>query len=234
VLTDGFKDAAVILAHKEQALPLLRAAYAAASGEKHKLRCAQILAVLGDDTGINDLIAAIDRAKELDKGWRYKGWQFGHDMSPLDRLIYAVGCTGNRRGVRPIVKKLKLLTERSEFSHFRAMALALERIGDPAAATPLAEILAKPGIQGHVMQTIDDALKRAKVRDTRDYKQRRNAIRELMLARALFRCGDRGGLGKRILKAYTKDLRGHFLRHANAVLEEAEQKSTRIIRKERG
>ena len=42
------------------------------------------------------------------------------------------------------------------------------------------------------------------------------------MARALFRCGDYGDLGRTVLTAYTNDLRGHFARHAKAVLE-AEQ-----------
>ena len=48
---------------------------------------------------------------------------------------------------------------------------------------------------------------------------RRISLRELLLARALYRCGDHNGLGKTILTEYTKDLRGHLARHAKAVLE---------------
>jgi len=47
---------------------------------------------------------------------------------------------------------------------------------------------------------------------------RRDSIRELSLARALYRCGDYGGIGEQILRAYTEDLRGHLARHAQAVL----------------
>ena len=48
---------------------------------------------------------------------------------------------------------------------------------------------------------------------------RRESLRELLLARALYRCGDHNGLGKKILQQYTQDLRGHLSRHAQAVLE---------------
>jgi hypothetical protein len=48
---------------------------------------------------------------------------------------------------------------------------------------------------------------------------RRESLRELLLARALYRCGDYQGVGKRILESYTHDLRGHLARHAQAVLE---------------
>jgi hypothetical protein len=40
-----------------------------------------------------------------------------------------------------------------------------------------------------------------------------------VLARALFRCGDYQGVGKKILESYTQDLRGHLARHAQAVLQ---------------
>jgi len=44
--------------------------------------------------------------------------------------------------------------------------------------------------------------------------------RELVLARALYRCGDHQGVGETILRAYAADLRGHYARHAAAVLAE--------------
>jgi putative ABC transport system permease protein len=52
---------------------------------------------------------------------------------------------------------------------------------------------------------------------------RRESLRELMLARALYRCGDRDGLGEKILRDYIQDLRGHLARHAKAVLEEGRE-----------
>jgi hypothetical protein len=43
-------------------------------------------------------------------------------------------------------------------------------------------------------------------------------LREIVLARALYRCGDHQGLGRKILEEYRHDLRGLFARHASAVL----------------
>jgi hypothetical protein len=45
-----------------------------------------------------------------------------------------------------------------------------------------------------------------------------------MYARALYRCGDHDGLGEKILKQYTQDLRGHLARHAQAVLKEGNRR----------
>lgn len=49
---------------------------------------------------------------------------------------------------------------------------------------------------------------------------RRESLRELLVARALYRCGDHEGMGRKILENYTGDLRGHLARHARAVLDE--------------
>ncbi len=58
---------------------------------------------------------------------------------------------------------------------------------------------------------------------TNAVQTRRESLREVALARALFRCGDYGNMGRQILTEYTKDLRGHFARHAKAVLEQGER-----------
>ena len=49
---------------------------------------------------------------------------------------------------------------------------------------------------------------------------RRESLRELFLARALYRLGDHNGVGAATLRAYATDLRGHLARHAQAVLNE--------------
>ncbi len=47
---------------------------------------------------------------------------------------------------------------------------------------------------------------------------RNQSLRELVLARSLFRTGDKEGLGEKILSDYARDLRGHYARHAIDVL----------------
>ena len=53
-----------------------------------------------------------------------------------------------------------------------------------------------------------------------DTTTRQTSLRELFLARALFRCGDQDGLARRILEEYSQDLRGHWARYAQSVLQE--------------
>jgi len=72
-------------------------------------------------------------------------------------------------------------------------------------------------MSGHVISDVASAGQRSGP-DPNDNTTRQTSIRELALARALYRCGDKDGLGKKILTAYTQDLRGHIARHARAVL----------------
>jgi hypothetical protein len=118
-----------------------------------------------------------------------------------------------------ILQKAVTLNAQSEFSHWRAVALALEAIGDPTAAPALSEMLGRPGMTGHVHVTVDIARERSGL-SPGDNKTRDQSIRELGLARALYRCGDKDGLAKKILNEYAQDLRGHFARHAQMVLED--------------
>jgi len=214
------RNVAVILARPEISSPLLRKAYQKAASEADKLAYAQILAAMGDNSGMSTLIAALDAAPGWDKGWNYTGMgQFGQSLSRLDTLIVAMGRTRDRRALDAILRKAAQLDSNSEFSHHRAVALALESIGDPAAAATLSSLLAKPAMRGYAIPTVESARERTGM-DPNDNVARSVSIRELGLARALYRCGDRDGLGRKILGEYSEDLRGHLARHARAVLED--------------
>ena len=218
-VVNDFEELDIVLSHQADAMGLLQKAYRAAEISKSKLIYAHILGMLGDGTGVETLLDAV-QSRELDKGWNYTGMgQFGPSQSPLDSLIVALGRTGDKRALGPIVEKVKQIDVKSEFSHSRAVALALESLSDIRAAKPLAELLQKPGIMGHAFTGIEEAARRTPPSGT-DTQTRNTSLRELILARALYRCGDYEGLGEKILREYSRDLRGHYSRHARAVLEE--------------
>jgi flavin-dependent dehydrogenase len=213
----NFDGLEVIFAQPERALALLRKACQSAENEDAKLIYAHILATFGEATGAEVLLAAV-KARDWDKGWNFTGMgQFGASMSPLDSLIIALGGTGDRRAVDVIVEKLGQLDAKSEFSHFRAVAMALETLAVPAAAKPLAELLKRPGMTGYAFTDIEQARRRTPDSPA-DTSTRNCSLRELFLAGALYRCGDYEGLGGKILKEYERDLRGHYARHALSVL----------------
>ncbi len=214
------RGAAVILTDPARALPLLREAYRAATGAD-RLTYAKALATLGADDGVATLVEEVRGADQWDEGWNYRGMgQFGAALSPLDVLIIQLGQAGDRRSLPAILEKMALLNARHDFSHHRAVGLAVEMLADPVAAQPLAELLAKDGMTGHVQRDVATAKQQGVSGGTNAERTRREALREIMLARALYRCGDYQAIGRRILEDYTHDLRGHLARHAKAVLEQ--------------
>lgn len=209
---------AVIFAQPTEAVPLLEKAHAKAKGDE-KLAYAHILAMLGNGAGGDTLMERIRAASDFDKGWNYRGMgQFGRSLSELDSYIVALSRTGHPRLVDVVLEKLDKLDASAEFSHHRACAMALEKAGDRKAAKALAALLRKPGMSGFATTDLETAQKQMRASPT-DNVQRNESLRELVLARALYRCGDQDGLGEKILRQYAEDLRGHYARHAQAVLE---------------
>ncbi len=204
-----FDPISIILSQPDDSLPLLHDAYRSTQKEENKGIYAHILGMMGDGTGSETIIQAIES-----RGWDEKGNLYGRRQSPLDDLIIALGRTRDPHGLEPILEKLEQLDAKSVFSHHRAVALALEAIGDPKAARPLAELLKKPGITGYAATDLESAKR----------QERYESLRELILARALYRCGDYQGLGEKILREYENDLRGHQSRHAHAILKEKQNK----------
>jgi HEAT repeat protein len=212
---------AKILAQPAEAAPLLRAMHETAVENEMRVRCAQALAFMGDPTGASTLIAELDSTKGLDEGRHYHGWGWT-PPSRLDSLILALGRTGDRRATGPILAKLEALETRGDFSHVRAIAAALEALRDPAAAQALAALLDKTlqgsPMSGHAIKTLEDARQWIN-QPARDGRPRYLSLRELLVARALFRCGDHHGIGRKVLMEYTQDLRGPFASHALGVLD---------------
>ncbi len=222
-LPNGFDQLEVVLDNWDIAQPILREAYAEDTDENYGQRAfAHVLGMMGDATGAANLAKAVAAKKEWDAGWRYKGMgQYGPNMSPLDSLIIALGRTKSPLALKPILEKAALLTPTSELSHFRAVALALEALGVPGAAKPLADLLRLPGISGHAVTSIQTALKSENNPPIgTENSVRDKVLPEIHLARALYRCGDYESVAEKILRAYASDLHAHYARHAQAILNE--------------
>ena len=225
-VADGYKGLEVLLAQPEEALPLLREAHASARREEAKRVYAHILGMMHDAAGTETLVRTVRGIETWDEGWNFRGMgQFGRSISPLDSYVIALGRTGSPEALSPILAKVRLLDAGQAFSHHRAVAMALEALG-PAlaperrkeAARVLAAVLAKPGMTGYATTTVAEAEEKALPGGRTATQPRNNSLRELILARALYRLGDQEGLGERILRTYAADLRGHYARHARAVL----------------
>ena len=143
----------VVMAQWDDSLPMMRAAYSAASGDAAR-RYAVVLGMMGDPIGVSNLIATVESYAAWDEGWNFTGMgQSNEALSPLDSCIIALGRTGDRNAMSCLLAKAALLTASSEFSHFRAMSLAFEALGDPAGAVALHAMLQFPGMMGMRAQT---------------------------------------------------------------------------------
>lgn len=209
----------VLAAEPDVALELLREGYESGTlDQKIRTYYAKIMGVLGDPTGIDDLIEAVNSYNQWDQGWDYRVYGvYGDCRSELDSLVMALGLSGSPKGLEAVLNKAALLDANSEFSHHRAVAVALEAINHPEGAKALAELLSKPGMRGYAVKTLDDAKRLYFIGDIthtlRDY-----SLRELILAKALYATGDHQGIGKAILEEYAQDLRALYSSHAAAVL----------------
>jgi len=212
---DDYRELAVIFGNRDAALPLLREAYAAADGAR-ALRLAHLLGLLGDATGVETLMAHVD-AQPWDQGWDFRGMgQFGFSLSPLDSMIVALGRTGCPDVIEVLLRKADTLPEAAEFSHFRALTLAFEAIPDPRAVPRFTRFL--KAVQGGARQSIAEQLREVPESDV-DTLERNRELKELLLARGLFACGDPDGVAETVLRAYSQDLHGHYARHARSLLE---------------
>ncbi len=216
---DNLKGLEIVLWDREKGIRALTDNFYLTQNEKDKLVYARILGMIGIADGWKELIKAIDSFDDWDEGWNFRGMgQFGRSLSYLDSLIIAAGRTKKTEVLPSLFRLMKKLTPESEFSHFRAVAIALETIGNKKAAKPLFELIQMPGVRGHAIQDIETA-KKIEPKSKTDTTTRNSSLRELILGRALYRCGDYNGVGNQILNEYSKDLRGHYYRHANGVLE---------------
>jgi HEAT repeat protein len=176
--------------------------------------------MLGRDDGA-ELVLAKFKAMDWDLGWNYRGMgQFNRSVSWVDSYAIALGHAKVRAAVPALIEKADKLTEKSEYSHFRAIARALEEIGDKSAAPALARVLKRPGIAGHAQKMQTEVPVFAGYSNKAGDWERTLSLREICIARALYRLGDTpDGLGRRTLEAYAADPRRAFATHARLVLD---------------
>ena len=218
-LADDYKGLPVLLTDRSRALPRIQGAFQAAEGEA-KVVYAHVLAMLGQPDGERQLLAKFS-ATDWDRGWNYRGMgQFNRSVSWVDSYAIALGHCRSKAAVPALISKAGQLTEKSEYSHFRAIARALEEIGDPRGAEALATVLRRPGIGGRWQTMGAEPPVVPGYQNTAGDWERTLSLRELCLARAIFRLGDTpDGLGRKTLEHYAADPRRAYARHARMVLD---------------
>lgn len=207
-----------LLLDPERSFSKLKKVIEVSKKESQREAASFILGMYGHKEGQSELMKLVSKQKTWDKGWNYRGMgQFGTSSSPLDNLIIAMGRAGDEE-ILPVLKPLvNQLHKDSEFSHYRAIAIACESVRSSKASALLSNLLNNLG-RSHVTKTMEEAQSKM-IKGRTDNLTRNNSLRELVVARALYRCGDKDGLAEKRLTEYAKDLRGHFALHAKSVLE---------------
>jgi len=144
--------------------------------------------------------------------------QFNRSVSWVDSYVIALGRAKSKKALPALVDKAQALSATNEFSHFRAVAMALESIGDRSAAPALGALLAKEGVGGHAIAMQAQLPVIPNYANQEGDKERSLCLRELAVARALYRLGDHEGRGEKALRAYANDPRGAYAKHAKLVL----------------
>jgi flavin-dependent dehydrogenase len=217
-LPDGYKGLGVVLTDYARSVPLLKDAYAQAREPEARFVYAHVLGMMGHADGEKELIEKV-KGLGWDKGWNFRGMgQFNRSVSWVDSTIIALGRARSKAAVPAILEKVHALSAADEFSHFRAVALALEAIGDRSAAPALGALLAKEGVGGYSFAMGPDIPVIKNYANREGDKERSDCLRELALARALYRLGDHEGRGEKTLRAYANDPRGAYAAHAKLVL----------------
>ena len=216
-VAEDYAGLGVLLTDTELCKKLVRDQIKSATGEA-KVNYASILCILGDSEYSSVLRDKIDGIKEWDKGWHYTGMhQFGMCMSRLDALIIALGKSGDASALDVVLDKAKMLYPEDYFSHFRAVAMAAENMGSSKAVDTLYDMLTMPGMRYHAVSNYTEA-RDMNVPNTIDVTFRNKALKELHVARALYMCGDKNGLGEETLMRYAYSLQGHYARYATEIL----------------
>lgn len=227
-------------ADPKRAIPLLEKAYAtAAESSPERLVYAHVLGMLGSKTGVGSLVKALEGTKAWDAGWQYRGMgQYGRPVSLIDSYIIALARSGKAEDGRAAVTALaKKLNGTEAYSHYRALALYYETIGGKDSAEVLVGLLKLSGVSGHAFSWEKNGAPRIAEYHVYNFRsphkdryqnaagesefERTRCLKELCLARALYRAGDADGLGRRTLEAYAADPRRAYAEHAQKVLAKA-------------
>ena len=219
---DGFRGAPLVLTDRTRARRDLKAAFAAETDPKRRLCFAQTLGMLGEADGAAVLAENLSRpAKEFVQVVPEDAKRFGKRMSNRDAQLVALARTRSSLAVPVVRAEVERLTpSNAGLTHVRALALACDALRDAALAPGLAAALREKGLGGRARASADELPPLGGFTRTDGPFERTVCQRELSLARALYRCGDKDGLGRRTLEAYAVDPRGTYAAHARAVLAE--------------
>jgi hypothetical protein len=219
-LNKNYDGAEILFCDPGRSIPLLKTAFERDRvPAEMRLVYAHMLALFGDDSGVDLLIEKLN-SSPWDQGWNWTvGGQFESTVSRMDSYVISLGIAGNSKAVEALIRKAAQLQADSDFSHFLAVTMASNELRDARLAPVLHGLLTHEHVAGFQLTDKKDVYDYAK--RTAGMKSVRNQVlQEILLARALVRCGDCQGAGRKTLQKYSADLRGIYAKCASDVLAE--------------
>jgi len=211
-----------LLCSSPQVVPLLEQAFTEAEGDR-QLLMAVGLSMLGSQVGVPLLVSTIQRQlqgeklPERDSKIRHVGWPPDQAAAPnLANLIYALGLTRSQASLpiwQRVVDLLASVTEdelmdknTGSYYYVTYVCYGAERLGDPAAVPILKKLHSYPVFFNRVLTSGFQA----------NFFTERMAFLELLICRAMARCGSPDGLVQLI--NYLNDVRAPLAEHAHTEL----------------
>jgi hypothetical protein len=219
-LNKNYDGAEILFCDPGRSVPLLKAAFERGRvPAEMRLVYAHMLALFGDDSGVDLLIDKLN-SSPWDKGWNWTtGGQFEKTLSRVDSYVISLGIAGNSKAVEVLIRKAEQLQAESDFSHFLAVTMACNKLRDARFAPVLYGLLTHERVAGFQLTDKNDVYDYAK-RTAGMESVRNQVLQEILLARALVRCGDYQGAGRNTLEKYSADLRGIYAKCASDILAE--------------
>ncbi len=204
----------------EKAIPILEQALAQSKG-KRRVLLTQLLAAMGANSAtpvlVDELFSQLSReqlpAREHDV---VHADRFAPDQAAMPvtaNLLYSLGMTRDRRAIPVWQRVVDLLKdtkdgevtsqEKAVFHYVDAVCVGAEQLGDPAAAPVLKKLHSYPAFHGKSLPSGFQA----------NYLKERQAYLEVVIGRALARCGSPEGLV--VLIDYLSDARGLLAEQAH-------------------
>ncbi|MBC7256482.1 MAG: FAD-dependent oxidoreductase, partial [Chloroflexi bacterium] len=211
-----------ILCAGMEAVPVLEEALSRAEGPR-KVRLAQLLCMLGSRAGASVLVDALEKAFRHDE-LPIRGYPVKHQGPPPDQgadteeahLLYALAMAHDERILPLWARVVDLLANatyedvfdrlRDRLGYAAAVCYGAERLGDPRAIPILQKLHSYPLFRDHVTTGGHQA----------NYMLERLAYAELLIGRALARCGSPEGY--LTLIHYLEDVRSLLAEHAHEEL----------------
>lgn len=216
-IPDNYKGFDKLLTQPQKGVKMINQQIKKGVNSSDLLFYASVTSILGDGTNA-DVVAEHIASHDWDTGWHYTGMgQFGECMGRIDSYILALGNSRRTDLLDVIIEKGLRLNSASYYSHIRAISEAFEAMGDNRAANLLYDLLMLPGMRYHAVESYNAARQHV-IMDKIDVLNRNKSLKELTLARALYYCGDKEGLGRYILEQYANSLEKIYARYAESSL----------------